>query len=100
MTIERWAFTDDEFRHPESLNRRDTLIATVPGYELGVIVHRDGEVSNWWVDGTAGVPADAAELAADVETLHHPDSNESTARWADVEADSDGKFVRFTHDGR
>ena len=95
MTTERWAFSQSELANPAGLNRRDTLIATVLDCESGVIVHRDGEVSNWWDDGTAGVPADVAELAADVETLYHPDTAEPTDRWADVTVDGDGNFVRF-----
>lgn len=52
-----------------------TMIATVEGCELGVIVCDDDSVTNW-ADGTAGVPPDIAELARADESpvcAEHPD---------------------------
>ena len=60
---EYWAFARSEAAHPETTHRHDQLIAnpTITDYdeegdwtpELGVIVYRDGTVTNRWSDGTA-----------------------------------------------
>ncbi len=98
---QRWAFSESELARPHECNAYDELIGDLPyefceeeGIEGGVIVYRNGEVSNRWDDETAGVPAEVAELADECETLYHPESNETSDVWADVLCDRDtGKFL-------
>lgn len=98
---ERWAFSESELAAPAECKGHDELVAYVDldddweGVEgQGVVVYRNGEVSNRFDDGTAGVPKELAELANEVESLVHPDGEE-TAAWRDVETDKDGNFVQF-----
>jgi len=100
MRTERWAFSESELAAPAKCNAHDELIGEVPyeyaeenGIEEGIIIYRKGEVSNRWEDGTVGVPAETAELADECETLYHPDSNETTAVWADVFVDDNGAWL-------
>jgi hypothetical protein len=95
--VERWAFTETELANLDQLNlaAHDQLVVTVPGHELGVIVYRNGEVSNHWEDGTRGVPADVTALADDEETLYCPNRNEYADQWRNVEVDTAGKFRRL-----
>lgn len=104
MSKERWAFSKSELADPAACNGYDDLIAFVTIYddeggelidEHEVIVYRNGEVSNRFGDGTKGIPPELAELANDVETLLHPDGEE-TEVWKDVDADANGNFLRFT----
>lgn len=100
---ERWAFSRSELADPAACTAYDDLIALVTLYddeggnlidEHEVIVYRNGEVSNRFGDGTKGIPPEIAELADDVETLLHPDGEE-TEGWRDCEVDGEGNFVRF-----
>lgn len=99
---ERWAFSRGELADPAACTAYDDLIALVDVYDdydciidtHEIIVSRNGEVSNRWGDGTVGVPPEIAELAAEVETLLHPDGDVADV-WRDCEADADGKFIRF-----
>lgn len=98
---ERWAFSQSERDNPADCRGRDELLAHLDiddGFDgiegIGIIVYRNGEVSNRFSDGTAGVPKALADLANDEETLLHSDGEE-TAVWADVEVDEDGNFVQF-----
>lgn len=94
---QRWAFSESELTHPAKCNAYDELIGEFceeEGIKSGVIVYRNGEVSNRWDDGTAGVPAEVAELADECETLYHPEANETTDVWADVLCDKhSGRFL-------
>lgn len=99
MRKERWAFCESELADPAKCNTYDELTTSVidpdnPGEHLeqGVIVYRNGEVSNRWDDGTVGIPADVTELAAEEETLYHPDLDEYTDVWADVLTDDSGAW--------
>lgn len=98
---ERWAFSESELANPAGCKGYDELVAYVHlddnwgGVEgHGVVVYRNGEISNRFDDGTAGIPDGLAELANDVESLLHPDG-EDTAEWRDVEVEGEGDFVRF-----
>jgi len=98
---ERWAFSQSELADPSACTGYDELVAIIDidddgdGVDsFGIIVYRNGEVSNRFDDGTAGVPKEFAELADECESLVHPDGEE-TAEWKDVEADAEGNFVRF-----
>lgn len=98
---ERWAFSQSELADPAECKGYDELVAYIDvdddgdGAEsIGIVVCRDGTVSNRFDDGTAGVPKEFAELANECESLLHPDG-EDTAAWKDVEADAEGNFVRF-----
>jgi hypothetical protein len=104
MIIERWAFSRDELAHPDECSSHDELIAYVDvdndfggtdGY--GIIVYRNGKISNRFDDGTAGVPKRLADLAFECEYLIHPNDGE-TYLWHDVVVDpTNGSFVRFPH---
>ena len=54
----RWVFIDIELVHPEHCKANDLFVAypAASNEQLGVIVYRDGRVTNRWDDGTAGVP--------------------------------------------
>lgn len=98
---ERWAFSESELANPAKCKSNDELVAYVDldddweGVERhGVVVYRNGEVSNRFDDGTAGLPKGLAELAGDVESLLHPDGEE-TAEWKNIEVDNEGNFVKF-----
>jgi hypothetical protein len=97
MPKQRWVFTQAEVAcNGKGCESHDEFIATLPEdqVELGVIVYRNGRVSNRWADGTAGVPKDLAELASEVETLSTPDG-ELADEWHDVEADQYGRLKRI-----
>ena len=100
--IERWAFTQSELKRPRNTMAHDELVASVKFHceETGntldaVIVYRNWEVSNRWADGTAGIPALIAELAAEDESPYNPDTHEAADTWRDVVVDEEGGFVRF-----
>lgn len=101
MTTERWVFTDQELAQKGvGCTAHDEFIATLPeeigGAEVGVIVYRNGGVSNRFADGTAGVPADQVALYAEVETYYHKDQDTYADNWRDVEV-VDGKVRRIIH---
>jgi hypothetical protein len=106
MKTERWAFSESELVNPKSCRADDELVAALPefadalGNALGIIVYRNGQVSNRFEDGTIGVPDALKTLANEVETLaHNVDGEvEPTWCWADVETE-DGRFVRFVQHG-
>jgi len=104
MRQERWAMSEEESALPFALNSYDELIADARDpengelLEQGIIVSRNGEVSNRWDDGTVGVPADVAELADAEDTLYHP-NGEETDVWRDVEVDDDGSLLRLLPTG-
>lgn len=104
MRTERWAFCFGELAHPEACHSLDELTATVldpdgsgERLEQAVIVYRNGEVSNRWEDGTAGVPADVAELAAEEENLCNPKFGQCADTWADVYVDPTGAFAGWAN---
>jgi hypothetical protein len=92
---ERWAFTDRELSNPAACCGFDELIADVPFEDLGVLVQRNGNVTNRWVDGTVGIPADIAELAVACESLYNSRTNELAEEWRDVVTNPAGEFLRF-----
>lgn len=97
MTSERWVFTGAELRAKgEDCNRYDTFVAIVPNFQLGVLVYRNGEATNRWEDGTAGVPDGVRELAAAVETLATTETPvEPANRWCNVFVDEDGDLIEI-----
>lgn len=92
---ERWAFTDRELIDPTTCCVFDELVADVPCEDMGILVQRNGCVTNRWEDGTAGIPADIAELAGECESLYNPQTNELAEVWRNVVTNQDGKFLRF-----
>lgn len=98
---ERWAFSRSELADPAACASDDELMAYVDydgGYGrtegVEIIVYRNGEVSNRFGDGTAGLLPELAELAGEVEELLHPDG-ETTDAWRDCEVGEKGNFVKF-----
>jgi hypothetical protein len=101
MRNERWAFSESELADPYACNSYDELLVSVPdpsdpkkSLEQGIIIYRNGTVSNRWEDGTAGVPAEVVELANEEETLYHPD-DDLTEEWRDVCVDDNGNFAAW-----
>lgn len=92
---ERWAFSPSELTASQGLNAKDELIAHPANWEQGVIVLRNGEVSNRWEDGTVGVPPLERAFAESVETLRHPGTAELTEGWYDVWVLPDGRLAAF-----
>lgn len=91
MRQERWAFAKGEA--PQDCNGRDELWAT--NGETQVIVYRNGSASNRYADGTVGVTGADRIMAEAEETLWHPDAQAETHCWRNVEANTDGAFIRF-----
>jgi hypothetical protein len=98
---ERWAFSQSEIVDPVKCNGHDELVAYVDidddwgGIEgYGIIVYRNGKVSNRFDDGTTGVPKILVELADSEENLLHSDGEE-TSEWKNVMADDKGNFLCF-----
>lgn len=60
--------------------------------ELGIIVHRDGRVTNRWGDGSVGVNQEWYTLAADEEALVNF-GGDADGGWYDVLVDTQGNFV-------
>lgn len=60
--------------------------------ELGIVVYRDGRVSNRWGDGTVGVPDRWVELANAEETMV-TFAGDDDGGWHDVLVDTEGRFV-------
>ena len=94
---ERWAFTRSELGDPGGLKSSDELIAYVEGAtpESGVIVYRNGVVSNRYGDGTAGVTPEHRAAAESDETLWRLETQDYADEWRDVVVDENGMFVRF-----
>lgn len=95
-TIQRWAFLPSELDNLQACRAEDEFVAYPPleGTELGVIVARNGEVSNRWEDGTAGVPDEVRQFADFEDTLYTPDGEEIIG-WRDVEVSDDGQPLRI-----
>ena len=93
----RWVFTDQELSTPQLCRAEDEFFAfpTLDGGENGVIVYRDGRVTNRFADGTAGVPDEIYQAAGDCTTLISSE-NQMADNWQDVYTDEDGNFVDWT----
>ena len=90
--IERWVFTDEEWRSAHECNSFDELVAEVDA-EIGVTVYRNGEVANRWEDGTVGVPENIRAEADAREELYSPDVHDWADIWRDVYTNEDGQFL-------
>ena len=102
MRRERWAFAATELADPHKCRGNNELVAYIDidndwgGVDsVGIVVERNGIGTNRFDDGTKGVPTTLIVMANEVETLLHPDGEE-TAVWKDVDCDSDGRFIRFS----
>lgn len=106
IRVERWVFTQREFDRlmlgfPVLIKAQDEFIVDVPDIEEpseiehAVIAYRNGKISNYYADGTAGVPQDLQDLANDIES-YRTDEGEEVSIWADVEVFSaTGLFARL-----
>jgi hypothetical protein len=102
---ERWCFTQHELKFPENCFREDPFVsyqnAAGPD-DLGVIVLRDGQITNMWGDGSGGVPEMvqnridlSGELRKPVYYGHnhaYDESDEEVEDWVDVYVDEEGRF--------
>ncbi len=108
----RWCFTAWEVNQPQRCLASDEFIAYAPD-ELtqGVVVLRDGTVTDRWEDGSTGVPPRARSLARACEELYKPtyfetrnlaqnEQDELADIWRDVLTNSQGHFLRFTDSRR
>ncbi len=99
MRKERWVFCESELANPAACRGYDEFTTGPLGFddvdrtELGVVVYRDGSVSNRWDDGTVGIPAEIADLADVEETLYSPDRDEYADVWADVFVNHLGQWL-------
>lgn len=100
MKKERWAFSAGELDTPQGLMSTDELVATLPSpyHEVAVLVQRNGEVTNRYEDGTAGLSDEIRELAGECESLYHPNDDEVTAEWRQVYVTDEGVFIGFVPD--
>jgi len=112
---ERWCFTERELADKQVLQGcrgHDEFIASVHDAELGVLIYRNGDPTNRWEDGTAGVPEDVQMAANEEDSLVKPRSmvrpqatgysamdqwrsaeDDTIAdNWRDVEVHDDGSF--------
>lgn len=104
---ERWCFTPYELKNPHHCKSKDTFVAEV-GAQVGVIVRRNGKVTNYWEDGTSGVTRDVAASAEMEEELRKPvywgnnlpqnDEDEYASDWRTVLVMPDGRFLKFAPD--
>jgi len=103
---ERWCFTAYELEHPEDCKSHDEFVADLGGdqegliSELGVLVQRNGDVTNRWGDGTVGVGDEYRQLADKSDTLVKPyrqagESDVYADTWREVIVDKEGKFVAW-----
>lgn len=90
--IERWAVSKTELTNLDKLNGNDELLAYIPD-ELGVVIYRNGRVSNRWEDGVVGVNQEMKDKVDEIDTLYHPNHSEDTELWIDVMVDEVGNFV-------
>lgn len=93
MGIRRWAFLPNELADLQACRADDEFVAYPPDVPLGVIVYRDGTVSNRWGDGTAGIPPHVEAAAGSEDTLYR-DTTEIDG-WRNVEVDDSGRPVRL-----
>ena len=97
--VERWAVTRKQRVNPSKLRSDDELIAHPYGLtddlmaeERGVIVLRNGTVTNRYGDGTRGVSKNAQRAAGNAESLFDEEAGEMTEFWIDVEVSNQGSF--------
>ncbi len=96
MRTECWVFCDSELADPAKCNADDELLCSVttgPDSSKGVIVYRNGIVSNRYSDGTAGLGRELAELAEAEEEYYQPESDEIADVWADVLVSDNGAWL-------
>ena len=96
MRTERWIFCESELADPANCKADDEMLCSVttgPDSSEGVIAYRNGEISNRFADGTAGLPADLVELAEAEEEYYNPERDEIADVWANVFVDGDGAWL-------
>lgn len=93
MSRERWCFTQAELANPVACKATDELVA-FRFDRGGIIVTRDGQVSNRWDDGTKGVSETDRAWADDQETLYN-EEGDALDEWRDVMVSDEGEFIRF-----
>jgi hypothetical protein len=91
----RWVFTQPELERPGTCKAQDCFVAIIEDQPLGVLVCRNGQVTNMWEDGTIGIPPSVSELANDIESLFNPYTNIVAEDWRNVEVDDNGNFIKF-----
>lgn len=97
MKKERWVFTRSELLHGgKGCRGDDELVAhhIACDSELGVIVYRNGQVSDHWEGGRGRVPNDVKERVDGVESLWEPINRNIADTWRDVEVDDKGNLIR------
>jgi hypothetical protein len=103
LTEERWVFTEDELENPAACDRDDEFLASGSGLpEVGILVQRNGEVTNRYGDGTAGVPDEQRTLVNDAETLGgmgEYNLGDIADNWRQVMVDDRGRFHSWVKEG-
>jgi len=92
VSAERWCRTESEVL--EKCNSQDEFYVFPVINVDGVIVKRNGTVTNRWADGTRGVPEGIAKLAANEESPYSCETDEEAVEWLNVYADhKTGAFI-------
>lgn len=114
-SMSSWVFTQQDLQDPSQCNAYDEFMVTCPidddplfatWQERGIIVYRNGIVSNRYADGTVGISTDEKAFIEDGEcatykcggTEHDSDipaDDLHADTWRYVEQDDKGNFKRF-----
>jgi hypothetical protein len=100
---ERWCFTEEELKYPQTCHGTDELVAHVylqqllgfPEIDENIIVLRNGTVTDRYEDRRDPVSPEMQDLADAEEDLWHPVTHEWVSEWRDVFVDKDGNFVNW-----
>src|SRR4051812_39717307 len=95
MTTESWGFTESELQKPAKSKAGDVFVALPRDYEVGIMVLRNGQVTNRWADGTTGLTPENRDVAAAEETLYNESIDVYADNWRNVVVDNNGNFIRF-----
>lgn len=93
VKVERWAFMKDELDKLPQCRGDDEFVAYPPECEIGVIVYRNGNVSNRWADGTVGLSPELVEAAFEEETVFR--DREEFECWRNVGLDENDLPIAF-----
>lgn len=89
---QRWMFCNKELDNPEACNGYDIMYLDT-GTEERIQGFRNGDTTDRWEDGTAGVPLDVQEWAQEDEQPFNPECGEYIDVWKEVWADEVGNFL-------
>lgn len=102
-SVERWAFIEEELRHPEGCRRDDEFVsmATLDDGERGVYVNRRGKVTGQYTDGASGISKADREVAEGDEQIYrvsYAGEYEEIGGWKNVAVTPEGRFACWADD--